>query len=69
MFHLQSPRLVHRADYHKVLLDAAVASGAYIRLGASVRDVDLTSTSVELDDGEKVFGDMIVGADGEKGEI
>lgn len=57
-------RVVHRQDYHSVLLDAAIASGVVIKLGAFVCDLDLNTNMVELESGKKIHGDVIIGADG-----
>ena len=56
--------MIHRADYHQILLDEATAVGAKIQLGATVVDVDFEKTEVLLDNGAVVQGDVIVGADG-----
>ncbi|GES58476.1 salicylate hydroxylase [Aspergillus terreus] len=56
--------VVHRADYHRVLHDAATAAGVEVRLGASVKDIDLVNTTVTLDGGETLIADVIIGADG-----
>lgn len=57
-------RVIHRADYHEALLDAAITSGAEIRLGASVKKIDFEKTSVEIDGGQIISANVIVGADG-----
>lgn len=58
-------RVIHRADYHQVLLDAAVAAGASLKLNTTVEDIDFDKTRVILSDGMVVAGDVIIGADGE----
>ncbi|EQB54277.1 hypothetical protein CGLO_05915 [Colletotrichum gloeosporioides Cg-14] len=61
---------IHRADYHKILWDAAEKAGADLRLGAQVErlfadSVDsVDSVGVFLVGGECVTADVIVGADG-----
>lgn len=57
-------RVIHRADYVKVLQDAATLAGAKIRLGAEVVDINFDETSVKLSTGEVIRGDAIIGADG-----
>jgi len=56
--------VIHRADYHEVLLNEAKRLGVDIRLGASVCDVDLLGGVVHLENGTTVTGDVVVGADG-----
>lgn len=60
--------MIHRADYHKLLLDEALRLGGQLRKDAEVIDVN---TSVEtpfvtLHTGEKVHADVIVAADGRR---
>lgn len=57
-------RVIHRADYHQVLLDAAVDAGAEIRLGSIVTNIDFEKTTVEVKGGQVMSADVIVGADG-----
>ncbi|KAH9931994.1 FAD/NAD-P-binding domain-containing protein, partial [Epithele typhae] len=54
-------------DLHNILYDAAVAHGAQIQHGVRVADVDAAQSEVVLEDGERIHGDVIVGADGERG--
>lgn len=61
---LNEYRVIHRSDYHQVLVDAATAAGAEIRLGAEVEDLDFNSASIWLSDGTIIHGDVIIGADG-----
>ena len=60
--------VVHRADYHKVLLDEAIRRGAEIHLDCDVVKVDL-SGSVNLADGKVHSADVVVGADGLRSSI
>ncbi|GAO47224.1 hypothetical protein G7K_1434-t1 [Saitoella complicata NRRL Y-17804] len=57
---------VHRADYHKLLLDACVELGAELVTGAFVTKVDFENgkcyTAARLD--EPYEADLIIGADG-----
>lgn len=57
-------RVIHRADYHQVLLNVAVAAGASLKLNTTVDDIDFDKTRVLLSDGTAVAGDVIIGADG-----
>lgn len=60
--------VVHRADYHKVLLDEAVRRGAEIHLNCDVVKVDVLG-SVRLADGVVHSADVVVGADGLRSSI
>lgn len=55
--------VVHRADYHKVLLKDAIQRGAEIHLDCNAVKVDLAG-SVRLADGATYAADVIIGADG-----
>lgn len=61
---------IHRADFHKLLYDLAKPV-ATIRLSSTVVALDPSPTrpSVTLKNGEKVEGDIIIGADGVKSMI
>ncbi len=58
--------VIHRADYHTVLLNEALRLGADLRKNSEVVDGDFSPPKpyVLLQTGEKVEGDVIVGADG-----
>ncbi|OJJ04025.1 hypothetical protein ASPVEDRAFT_54276 [Aspergillus versicolor CBS 583.65] len=56
--------IIHREDFHRVLLDEATRLGAEICLGAEVTDVVFEQPEVILARGERVAGDVIIGADG-----
>lgn len=57
-------RVIHREDYHRVLLDAAKSQRVEIRLGADVKDVNFEKSQVILTSGEVINATVIVGADG-----
>ena len=64
---------IHRADFHRMVYDRAVASSdrVSVRLGSTVKSVDPIpnaqgQVSVTLTSGETITGDLIVGADGVK---
>ena len=64
---------IHRADFHRMVYDRAVASSdrVSVRLGSTVKSVDPIpnaqgQVSVTLVSGETIAGDLIVGADGVK---
>ncbi|KAH7161940.1 hypothetical protein B0J13DRAFT_632650 [Dactylonectria estremocensis] len=56
--------VIARPDYHRVLWDAAKDAGVDLRLGCEMVSIDLDDSSVRLVGGEKITGDVIVGADG-----
>ncbi|OAP57295.1 hypothetical protein AYL99_08033 [Fonsecaea erecta] len=58
--------VIHRADYHGVLLDEAVRLGGKLRLNAEAVDVKASTENphVVLQTGEVIDADVIVGADG-----
>jgi salicylate hydroxylase len=58
---------VHRADLHKLLLQAATEAGVELRNNAAV--VDSEGTAAILASGERVEGDALIGADGVKSAI
>ncbi|GAQ09511.1 3-hydroxybenzoate 6-hydroxylase [Aspergillus lentulus] len=55
--------VIHRADYHQILLDKARDLGVEIRLGALVEKVLVDETAVIVGK-ETITGDVIIGADG-----
>ena len=57
-------RVIHRADYQQVLVEEAIRLGVKLRLGAEVQDVDFENTTVTLQGGEVIAGDVVIGADG-----
>ncbi|KAI1917090.1 hypothetical protein LOZ12_004599 [Ophidiomyces ophidiicola] len=56
--------LIHRADYQRILFDAAQESGAKILLGAPLEYVDQWAPAAFLLDGRRITADLIIGADG-----
>ncbi|KAL5334095.1 hypothetical protein BJX70DRAFT_391650 [Aspergillus crustosus] len=56
--------IIHREDFYRVLLNEATRLGAEIRLNAEVTDVLFEGPEVVLAGGERVAGDLIIGADG-----
>ncbi|KAL5000603.1 hypothetical protein BDV10DRAFT_183373 [Aspergillus recurvatus] len=56
--------IIHRQDFHQVLFDEAVRLGVEIRLGAEVTDIIFETPEVGLAGGERVAGDVVIGADG-----
>lgn len=61
--------LIHRADFQRILYDAAVAAGVDVRLGCHVERVDAHVPAVHLKGGDVVEADFIVGADGVKSKV
>ncbi|CAK7212452.1 hypothetical protein SEUCBS140593_001508 [Sporothrix eucalyptigena] len=58
--------LVHRADLHAALLDAANKAGVTIYTNKRVETYDMEAPSVTTVDGEVYKADLVVGADGIK---
>ncbi len=56
--------MVHRADYHAVLLAKATALGVDVRPNHRVDDYDWDAPAALLADGRRVAGDFLVVADG-----
>ncbi|KAF9890434.1 hypothetical protein FE257_005839 [Aspergillus nanangensis] len=56
--------VIHRADYHRVLVQEAKRRGVHLRLSSRVESLDTVNTQALLANGEKVSADVIVGADG-----
>lgn len=57
---------IHRADYHKVLVEGAEAVGVEILLNARVAGVDFDKPAVKFVDGSEFTADLVIGADGLK---
>ncbi|EEP76553.1 conserved hypothetical protein [Uncinocarpus reesii 1704] len=56
--------LIHRADYQRILFDAAKEAGAKILLGTPVDSIDERAPAAILTDGRRLVADLIIGADG-----
>ncbi|KAH0830981.1 3-hydroxybenzoate 6-hydroxylase 1 [Fonsecaea pedrosoi] len=56
--------VIHRQDYHAILLEEAKKLGTEIRLDANVTGLDFDRTEATLATGEVIKGDVIIGADG-----
>jgi salicylate hydroxylase len=56
--------VIHRQDYHAILLEEAQRLGVAIKLDAEVVNLNFERTEVVLSGGEVIKGDVIVGADG-----
>lgn len=59
---------IHRADLHKILVDAAEKSGVTIHLNKILKTVDTHSEKpqIQFTDGETFEADLVIGADGLK---
>lgn len=57
---------IHRAEYHRILVEEAVRLGATLLLGQNVVKVDFEKPSVYMADGFEFIADLIIGADGLK---
>ena len=60
--------LIHRADYQRILYEAALAAGVTVRMDCAVQVVD-DSPAVHLVSGEVIPADLVVGADGIKSKV
>jgi flavin-dependent dehydrogenase len=56
--------VIHRADYHEILLNRAKELGVHVLLGSKVDRVDFNTGEVYLYQAAVVKGDVIIGADG-----
>lgn len=56
--------LIHRADYQKILYDAALEAGVQVLLGTPIASLDENVPRVLLQSGQELKADLIVGADG-----
>src|SRR5271168_4846324 len=54
---------IHRADFHKVLVDAARNEGVQIQLGSSVTGIDFNKPLLRIRGRPDFHADIIVGAD------
>ena len=52
-----------------MLYDLAVGAGAKVRFNARVTKIDKSKPSVTLSSGEEIYGDLIIGADGDNSII
>lgn len=57
-------QLVHRIDLHNALKEKARSLGVEIKLQSRVKGADCEKTSLVLESGEVVEGDLVIGADG-----
>jgi len=55
---------IQHGDLYSMLYDLAVKEGVELRFNSKVTRVDSPSISVTLDNGETLFSDIVVGADG-----
>ena len=56
--------VIHRADIHRILHEHAIKAGAQLRLNSRVMQYDFEGGGVTLSDGEEVYADLVVAADG-----
>jgi salicylate hydroxylase len=57
---------IHRADYHRILLQEAQRLGVEIRLGSTVTGINFVKSSASIKDKPDFVADVIIGADGLK---
>ncbi|CZR69021.1 related to salicylate hydroxylase [Phialocephala subalpina] len=55
---------LHRADYQRILYDAAIQAGATVGFCKKFTDIEFDTPSVTLESGLKVPSDLIIAADG-----
>lgn len=68
--HFGEPFVIHRADLHNTLVDAATKLDTVdLRVNSIVVDVDFDNTSVRLEDGTVFSADVIIGGDGIKSTV
>lgn len=56
--------LIHRADYQKILYEAAIELGVRVLLRSPVESVKESGPTVVLRNGQQLVADLVVGADG-----
>ena len=57
---------IHRADYHRILVEEAKRLGVSLLLGQNVVDIDFEKPAAYMTGGSSISADLIVGADGLK---
>ncbi|KAG8527881.1 uncharacterized protein KY384_006797 [Bacidia gigantensis] len=57
---------IHRADYHRILVEEATRLGVDLRLGSSVTSIDFEASSVQLRGKPSFHADLLLGCDGLK---
>jgi salicylate hydroxylase len=57
---------IHRADYHRTLVEEAKRLGVNIQLNSAVKGIDFSKPSVKLVGGLELEADLVIGADGLK---
>ena len=62
---------MHRADLHRILVDAVEGAGGRLHLGSPVAGAECSddAATLILADGRRVSGDLVVGADGLKSAV
>ncbi|KAI1608241.1 putative salicylate hydroxylase [Exophiala viscosa] len=57
-------RVIHREDYHTILLDEALRLGATLQRDAHVENINVEGTEIAMMDGSTMQADVVIGADG-----
>ena len=57
---------IHRADYHRILVDEARRLGVKIELGSSVTEIDFQDATVQLRGKPSFHANVLIGCDGLK---
>ncbi len=65
MYHVA---LIQHPDLHDIFCDAAIQLGADVRFKSEVVEVDTPGRAVTLSSGERLSGDVLIGADGALGQ-
>ncbi|RDX40536.1 FAD/NAD(P)-binding domain-containing protein [Lentinus brumalis] len=60
--------MLSHPDLHDIFCDAAIQLGADVRFSSEVVEVDPPSRAVTLSSGERLSGDVLIGADGALGQ-
>ncbi|KAL9094500.1 MAG: hypothetical protein Q9165_003350 [Trypethelium subeluteriae] len=56
---------LHRATFHRILLEKAKSLGAEVKLGVVISKIEFETSTVFLSNGDIYRGDLILGADGQ----
>jgi flavin-dependent dehydrogenase len=57
-------RVIHREDYHTILVQEALRLGTTLQLDAHVEKINAEGTEITMMDGSTMQADVIIGADG-----
>lgn len=57
---------IHRADYHRILVEEAQRAGVDIQLQSAVENIDFETPCIYIKDKSTFYADIVIGADGLK---